>query len=413
MVAAGAGPSLHPTAGGRRRRHPADRLGRPRRHRGSPAPRGSRVRPAGRVDQRHGRQPGPGPRPGAPVPPVGLPRAADAAHLDPRLRRRRARRGDRRPGGAAAVISAEARRLERLVQDLLDLARLDADRFSLRPPADRRRLRGPRRWSTASGPGPHELGLDLHTGARLRGPRAGCRPTPTAWARSWPTWSRTPPRSPADQVVVGTAAAVAPEGRRPVGGRRRARHPAPTSWPGCSSATSPPTGHRGRRQGSGLGLAIVAELATAMGAAVEAESPVGRDPGTRMVVSPPGDPAGSGAVRELRRCPAAAFRRAHRPRLSRHPPGRPAPTPRHGRPGWRIPRHHGPSAWSPCRLTSAGADQDRRSSRSPSLPDGSRVPHPHIRPSGRPCRTLHRPYSEGDALPVGAVEHAGAGWPGG
>ncbi len=33
--------------------------------------------------------------------------------------------------GAAAVITAEASRLERLVQDLLDLARLDADRFSL------------------------------------------------------------------------------------------------------------------------------------------------------------------------------------------------------------------------------------------------------------------------------------------
>ena len=34
------------------------------------------------------------------------------------------------PRAAAAVISAEARRLERLVQDLLDLARLDADRFT-------------------------------------------------------------------------------------------------------------------------------------------------------------------------------------------------------------------------------------------------------------------------------------------
>ncbi len=35
------------------------------------------------------------------------------------------------PVGAAHVISAEAGRLERLVQDLLDLARLDANRFSL------------------------------------------------------------------------------------------------------------------------------------------------------------------------------------------------------------------------------------------------------------------------------------------
>ena len=35
------------------------------------------------------------------------------------------------PVAAAGVIGGEARRLERLVQDLLDLARLDADRFSL------------------------------------------------------------------------------------------------------------------------------------------------------------------------------------------------------------------------------------------------------------------------------------------
>src|SRR5207237_8190562 len=36
-----------------------------------------------------------------------------------------------RPGQAAAVILSEARRLERLVGDLLELAKLDARRFSL------------------------------------------------------------------------------------------------------------------------------------------------------------------------------------------------------------------------------------------------------------------------------------------
>jgi signal transduction histidine kinase len=41
---------------------------------------------------------------------------------------------------------------------------------------------------------------------------------------------------------------------------------------------------RGRRKGSGLGLAIVAELAAAMGATVQAESPVADDRGTRMVI---------------------------------------------------------------------------------------------------------------------------------
>jgi hypothetical protein len=49
---------------------------------------------------------------------------------------------------------------------------------------------------------------------------------------------------------------------------------------------------RGRRKGSGLGLAIVSELATAMGATVQAHSPLAEGRGTRMVVwlqpSPPG-----------------------------------------------------------------------------------------------------------------------------
>ena len=41
--------------------------------------------------------------------------------------------GAAEPGRAATVILAEARRLERLVRDLLDLAKLDARRFSLQP----------------------------------------------------------------------------------------------------------------------------------------------------------------------------------------------------------------------------------------------------------------------------------------
>ena len=70
----------------------------------------------------------------------------------------------------------------------------------------------------------------------------------------------------------------------------------PTSCPGCSSATSSRTGGEGRRKGSGLGLAIVSELATAMGATVQADSPVDDGHGTRMVVwlrpaPPPADSA--------------------------------------------------------------------------------------------------------------------------
>ena len=40
-----------------------------------------------------------------------------------------------------------------------------------------------------------------------------------------------------------------------------------------------------RQMGSGLGLAIVAELATAMGGTVRAESPVNADGGSRFVVT--------------------------------------------------------------------------------------------------------------------------------
>jgi methyl-accepting chemotaxis protein len=49
--------------------------------------------------------------------------------------------GEEARGRAAAVISSESRRLERLVADLLDLARLDAHEFSLTPRARRRRMR--------------------------------------------------------------------------------------------------------------------------------------------------------------------------------------------------------------------------------------------------------------------------------
>ena len=42
-----------------------------------------------------------------------------------------------------------------------------------------------------------------------------------------------------------------------------------------------------RRFGSGLGLAIVAELASAMGATVRAESPIGVQGGTRFEVTLP------------------------------------------------------------------------------------------------------------------------------
>jgi len=185
------------------------------------------------------------------------------------------------PLGAAAVISAEARRLERLVQDLLDLARLDADRFTF----ELRLVDAAvvvRQVVGGFQPRAAELGvaLSLMPGAdtpcpvladsdRLGQILANLVENAASFARH--------------QVQVGLSSG--PEGA--------------VIWVDDDGPGIPPdqltrvfdryfTTDRdtGRRPGSGLGLAIVAELAGAMGALVSAESPIGpeRAPGTRMVV---------------------------------------------------------------------------------------------------------------------------------
>ncbi len=219
------------------------------------------------------------------------------------------------PAAAAAVISSEARRLERLVQDLLDLARLDSDRFSL----DLRAIDAAfvaRQVVEGFRPSAYELGLDLQLAPGSEDPvwvladadrlgqiMANLVENAASFARS--------------RIAVG----VGTNGHTP-------RHRAPYVWVQDDGPGIPPENlgrvfqrHfssdrvRGRRQGSGLGLAIVAELATAMGAAVRVESPVGRDPGTRMLVSlrpasppvvntqataaPPGGPSGGRPTRAL------------------------------------------------------------------------------------------------------------------
>jgi two-component system sensor histidine kinase BaeS len=183
------------------------------------------------------------------------------------------------PAAAAAVISAESRRLERLVQDLLDLARLDADRFSL----DLRTVdcaQVVRQVADGFRPRAAELGLELTTvvdaerplwvdadADRLGQVVANLVENASSFA--------------SHQVVVGagqtggrTVAWIVDDGPGiPADqlGRVFERH--------FSSDRV-----RGRRKGSGLGLAIVSELATAMGAVVRAESPVAEGHGTRMVV---------------------------------------------------------------------------------------------------------------------------------
>ncbi len=174
------------------------------------------------------------------------------------------------------------------MQDLLDLARLDAHRFSLdlvavdAASAVRQVVDGFR-------PSAAELGIELLAAQgssaalwvqadadRLVQVLANLVENASSFART--------------QVVVGSAAVAG----------------IPTLWvvddgPGIPGEQLARVFERhfvsdrvsGRRKGSGLGLAIVSELVTAMGGTVEAESPVAEKGGTRLVVrlQPASDPS--------------------------------------------------------------------------------------------------------------------------
>jgi two-component system sensor histidine kinase BaeS len=200
---------------------------------------------------------------------------------------------------AAAVISAEARRLERLVQDLLDLARLDAHRFSLDLQAVDC-VQVVRQVADGFRPRAQELGLDLVA----------------TLGSEVPVWVS------ADTDRLGQVVANLVENASSfashqvvVGAGSIAERPAvwvADDGPGIPADQLAKVFERhfisdrlrGRRKGSGLGLAIVSELAVAMGATVHAESPVAEGHGTRIVVwlrpsLVTGGPSAPGAVHLL------------------------------------------------------------------------------------------------------------------
>ena len=177
------------------------------------------------------------------------------------------------PRAAAAVISAEARRLERLVQDLLDLARLDADRFSF----DLRTVDAAlvvRQVVGGFQPRAADLGIDL---ALAPGSAVSC-PVSADSDRLGQILANLVENASSfatRQVVVGVGGG--PDGAVAVGRRRRAGHPGRPADPGVRPPRHDGPRHGRTPGGSGLGLAIVAELAAAMGADVHAESPIGPD----------------------------------------------------------------------------------------------------------------------------------------
>jgi len=178
---------------------------------------------------------------------------------------------------AAGVIAAESQRLERLVGDLLDLAKLQARRFSL----DLRAVDlGPSVAASAAAfaHAAGDVGVSLLVDA---GPVAAT--------------------ADADRVAQVTANLVENALKYARGHIRVAvatSEGQPVLWvdddgPGIPSADLPRVFERlftsrsrpGRKVGSGLGLAIVAELVEAMGGSVRAESPLGPYGGTRVVVT--------------------------------------------------------------------------------------------------------------------------------
>jgi len=188
--------------------------------------------------------------------------------------------------GAVAIIGTEARRLDRLVQDLLDLARLDARRFSLQAaPLDAGRAAATATERLA--PEAAAAGVALSLAVAEQGPLAVIT-DPDRLDQMLSNLVENALRYARSQIEVG---ARAEDGRVVLW--------VDDDGPGIPAAdldrvftphfSSDRSG--ARRSGTGLGLAIVAELAGAMGGGARAESPLSADGGTRMVVWLPGGTA--------------------------------------------------------------------------------------------------------------------------
>jgi len=193
---------------------------------------------------------------------------------------------------AATIIEAEARRLERLVADLLELARLDAREFSLHPgPVDVAEVA--RHAALALEPAARESGLRL-----------------VVTGEPGPLMATADPERLAQVVAnlvenalkyagstVEVAVRPAPPGRAGEGGGVEVG--VADDGPGIDPDDLPRVFERlytsrrqpGRKVGTGLGLAIVRELVSAMGGQVRVAATA--EGGTRFVVTLQPAPAGA------------------------------------------------------------------------------------------------------------------------
>jgi two-component system sensor histidine kinase BaeS len=190
--------------------------------------------------------------------------------------------------GAVDVIGSEAERLDRLVQDLIDLSRLEAERFRLdRAPVDMTEVvtRGVARARPECAGRGVAIDFDVNSDG--------------------PLWVNGDVDRLAQVLsnLIGNAARFAASrisvGLGSCGGSVELS--VDDDGPGIAPDdlarvfephfSSDRTG--GSRRGTGLGLAIVSELAAAMGGGVRATSPVTPNGGTRMVVWLPQMTSGS------------------------------------------------------------------------------------------------------------------------
>ncbi len=185
------------------------------------------------------------------------------------------------PAHAARVILSEARRLERRVGDLLELAKLDARRFSLDlRPTDVAEVAA----DTAEGfrPAAEAAGVELELALAPGVPAAAADPDRLAQVAA--NLIENAMKYAATRVEVGVGPGPGGRVELAVGDDGPGMAPEDVDHvfePFFTSARRP-----ARDMGTGLGLAIVHELVEAMGGTVRAEA--GRDgTGTRVVVSLP------------------------------------------------------------------------------------------------------------------------------